>query len=77
MSFAVFLTDDAVRDLEGIIDYIERHDTRARAEHVAIKIEAALASLSKAPRRGVYPPELAAVGIRDYREVFFKPYRII
>ena len=27
--------------------------------------------------RGSHPPELSALGIRDYREVFFKPYRVI
>jgi toxin ParE1/3/4 len=26
---------------------------------------------------GVYPCELSALGIKEYREVFFKPYRII
>jgi len=29
------------------------------------------------PERGVYPKELLDLGIRDYREVFFKPCRII
>ena len=29
------------------------------------------------PERGAYPRELLALGIRDYRETFFKPYRII
>jgi toxin ParE1/3/4 len=29
------------------------------------------------PNRGVYPKELAEAGIKDFREVFFKPYRII
>ena len=29
------------------------------------------------PERGVYPKELLDIGIRDYREVFFKPCRII
>ena len=29
------------------------------------------------PQRGNYPKELLDIGIREYREVFFKPYRII
>jgi toxin ParE1/3/4 len=33
--------------------------------------------LSEFPERGAYPKELLALGIREYREVFFKPYRII
>ena len=32
---------------------------------------------SKSPERGAYPKELVLLGIREYREVFFKPYRII
>jgi toxin ParE1/3/4 len=34
-------------------------------------------SLSEFPERGTYPKELLALGIREYREIFFKPYRII
>jgi toxin ParE1/3/4 len=26
---------------------------------------------------GAYPKELLALGIREYREIFFKPYRVI
>ncbi|RJR24100.1 MAG: type II toxin-antitoxin system RelE/ParE family toxin [Desulfobacteraceae bacterium] len=33
-------------------------------------------SLSEFPERGVYPKELLALGIREYRDIFFKPYRI-
>ena len=32
---------------------------------------------SEHPRRGNHPRELLDIGIRDYREVFFKSYRII
>lgn len=77
MSFPVLLTDDAGRDLEEIHDYIVRHDSPGRAEHVLDRIEAALTSLSEFPERGTYPKELLALGSRDYREIFFKPYRII
>ncbi|MCZ6629180.1 MAG: type II toxin-antitoxin system RelE/ParE family toxin, partial [SAR324 cluster bacterium] len=27
--------------------------------------------------RGAHPRELLSLGIREYREVFFKPYRIL
>jgi len=36
-----------------------------------------LPGLSESPERGTYPKELLALGIRDYREIFFKPYRVI
>ena len=77
MAFEVFLTDDAARDIEGLYDYIARRDAPGKADNALAQIEKALASLSKFPGRGVYPRELSALGIRDYREIFFKPYRII
>ncbi len=77
MPFLVQLTDDAARDLEEICDYIEQHDMPGKAEHVLQQIEQAFSSLSKHPRRGNYPKELLDIGIREYREIFFKPYRII
>jgi toxin ParE1/3/4 len=77
MTFQVFLTDDAVRDLEDLYDYIELHDAPGKAEYVLEKIEKGLTSLSENPQRGSYPRELVAIGIREYREIFFKPYRII
>ena len=77
MPFRVQLTDDAARDLEEICDYIEEHDAPGKADHVLEQIELAFGSLAKNPRRGNYPKELLDIGIREYREIFFKPYRII
>ncbi len=77
MPFSVFLTDDASRYLEDIVDYIEKHDVPGKAEHVLEQIEKTLKSLSEMPQRGTYPKELLALGLREYREIFFKPYRII
>jgi len=77
MSHAVILTDDAAGDLNQLVDYIDQHDGPARADHVLAQIEAAFESLANFPERGVYPKELLALGMREYREIFFKPYRII
>ena len=77
MPFLVQLTDDAVCDLEDICDYIEQHDAPSKADHVLEQIEQAFSDLAKNPRRGNYPKELLDIGIREYREIFFKPYRII
>jgi toxin ParE1/3/4 len=77
MSFTVFLTADAVRDLEQLYRYIALHDAPGKAEHVLAGIEKAFGSLSEIPDRGVPPKELLDLGISDYREIFFKPYRII
>ncbi len=77
MPFAVFLTVDAARDLEDLYHYITLHDAPEKAEHVLKEIEKTFSSLSQFPERGAYPKELLALGIRDYREIFFKPYCVI
>lgn len=77
MPFMVFLTGDAARDLEELYRYIAVHDAPGKAEHVPANIEKVLNSLSDSPERGNYPKELLDLGIRDYREDFFKPYRVI
>jgi toxin ParE1/3/4 len=77
MAFDVLMTEDAARDLEEICDYIALHDAPGKADHVLGQIEKAFTRLSESPERGSYPKELLALGSREYREVFFKPYRII
>ncbi len=77
MKFTVCLTEDAERDLADIFDYIAAQDAPEKAEHVLDRIARMLAGLAEFPERGVFPKELVALGIREYREVFFKPYRIL
>jgi len=77
MPFAVLLTNDAARDLNELYDYIAVHDLPRKADYVLEQIEKTFSMLSEFPERGVYPKELLKLGIREYREIFFKPYRII
>jgi toxin ParE1/3/4 len=77
MPFAVFLTNDAARDLDELYDYIALHDSSQKADYVLEQIERAFYRLSKFPERGAHPKELLVLGILEYREIFFKPYRII
>lgn len=77
MRFEVLLTEDAHGDLEELYAYIHQHDTPGRAAQVLDRIEETLERLSAFPERGSHPKELLALGIRDYRQVFFKPYRMI
>jgi toxin ParE1/3/4 len=72
----VKFTPGARKDLRNIHDYISSHDSPEKADYVARKIIEAAMSLGELPHRGAYPPELLAIGKRDYRQVFFKPYRI-
>jgi toxin ParE1/3/4 len=77
MTFQIFLTDDASRDLVELYDFIASHDAPGKADYVLDQIEKAFSSRRENPERGVYPKELLAVGLREYREIFFKPYRFI
>ena len=77
MAYEVMLTHDAARDLEDIYTYILLNDTPGKAEHVLTQVENEINSLNEFPLRGVYPNELTQLGIREYREIFYKPYRII
>ena len=75
--FRVLFTNDAARDLEELYDYIALHDAPRKADYVLDQIEKSFSKLSEFPERGAYPKELLMLGIREYREFFFKPYRII
>jgi len=77
MPFRVMLTNDAARDLEELYDYIALHDAPRKADYVLDQIEKAFSKLSEFPERGAYPKEMLTLGIREYRQIFFKPYRII
>jgi len=67
----------AERDLNEIVTYIAENDSIERALLVSANIEKAIARLSTFPNRGPHPKELVEHGIRDFREIHFKPYRII
>ena len=77
MRFEVLLTRAAERDLEELYEYIASHDSAGNADRVLDRIEKALESLRRLPERGSHPKELLALGIREYRQLFFKPYRLI
>lgn len=75
--FDVLLTKGAEQDLEAIHDYIAECDGVARANHVLNQVMDVAQSLSRFPQRGSYPKELLALGIKEYRQTSFKPYRLI
>lgn len=77
MSYKVLLTHGAERDLEAIYDYIAENDTQVSANYVLDKLMEVSESLADYPLRGSYPKELLSLGIREYRQAHFKPYRLI
>ena len=75
--FEVRLTIDAERDLEEIVEFIEDNDSAARANEAFSALGNVIRRLDSTPRRGRIVPELRDVGVSDYRELRWKPYRII
>jgi len=75
--YQVILTAEAERDIFDIYDYIAKKDTLQNAEYVLDNLESLVLSLKEAPERGHYPPELSIQGIKELKEVIFKPYRAI
>ncbi|OYV00710.1 MAG: plasmid stabilization protein [Burkholderiales bacterium PBB5] len=76
-TYQVTLTSQAQRDLDAIVGWIVENDSVRAAEHVLDKLLATCHKLAQQPERGAFPPELLALGIRRYRQVFFKPYRVV
>lgn len=76
-AFEVFLTEGAEQDLESIYDYIAQFDCVASADYVLDRLGSVIESLATFPERGSHPKELLAVGIMEYRQTSFKPYRVI
>jgi toxin ParE1/3/4 len=76
-AYAVLLTQGAERDLESIYDYIAESDCVANANHVLDQLVDVVESLARFPERGNFPKELISLGIREYRQTSFKPYRVI
>lgn len=75
--FEVLLTEGVEQDLEAIHDYISEFDCVANASYVLDELMDVVESLSKFQERGSYPKELVSLGIKEYRQTFFKPYRLI
>jgi len=77
MNYPVRITEAARRDLKEIYDWIAEHDSLSRAEYVLDRITEVVESVAKLPDRGSKPPELPYGMNAGYRQVFFKPYRMV
>lgn len=77
MSYRVEIIAEAEDDIFEIYQYIRLHDSTIKADHVFGKLQQACESLDTVTERGHIPPELERIGVSDYREIHFKPYRVI
>jgi toxin ParE1/3/4 len=77
MRYKVLLTAGAESDLDDLHSYVAGRDSPDRADYMLDRLMAVAESLATFPERGSHPRELLALGIREYRQSFFKPYRVI
>lgn len=75
--YEVLLTQGAEQDLESLYDYIAEFDSIANANCILDRLMEVVEGLARFPERGSYPKELVALGIKEYRQTSFKPYRVI
>lgn len=77
MRYEVLLTEDAEQDLEDLHAYIAKFDSPQNGNYVLERLLEVTENLAASSERGAQPKELRSVGIQEYRQVFFKPYRAI
>jgi toxin ParE1/3/4 len=75
--FEVLLTEGAQQDLQSLQNSLCEFDCAANADHVLDELMDVVESLSQFPQRGSFPRELVGLGIKEYRQAFFGPYRVI
>lgn len=67
---------DAEEDLFEIYRYVALSDSIGQADRLFDALKRACSSLRTLPLRGHIPPELQDIGVSQFREIRFKPYRI-
>ena len=77
MKFTVYLVEDAEKDLVDLYRYVAQNDSPEKADRLLDNLEQTILKLETIPGRGHFPPELERIGVREYREMFYKPYRAI
>ena len=77
MKHPVRITAAAKRDLEDIHEWVAQHDSLAKANYVLDRLVAVAHSIAVLPGRGSRPLEMPPGLMMEYRQVFFKPYRVI
>jgi len=75
--YRVELTHGAQADLEALHAYVAEHGSPEQAEELLDALLDRVETLEQFPERGAIPKELAALGITEFRQLLFPPYRLI
>jgi len=77
MKFKVNIVKSAEDDLFEIYKYIYFNDCEENADKIYSKLIEKISSLQEFPNRGHIPSELKLLGIEDFLEIHYTPFRII
>jgi len=74
--YNVYIDIEAEGDLFDIYGYVALNDSTESADKLFSSLRRTCHKLKALPQRGNYPLELFEIGITEFREIRYKPYRI-
>ncbi|MCU0453537.1 MAG: type II toxin-antitoxin system RelE/ParE family toxin [Bacteroidetes bacterium] len=75
--YDVVLDTDAEDDLFDIYAYVAVNDLTDKADKLFASLRRTCLKLKTLPYRGNVPPELFEIGVVEFREIRYKPFRIL
>jgi len=77
MKYEIYLTPEAEEDIFQIYSFVLENDSEHNADNVVNGLKKTCLNLTSLPDRGHTPPELKQINVFNYKEIHYKPYRII
>ncbi len=75
--YKVLFDIEAENDLFEIYSFVAFNDPVEKADVLFSALRKTCYKLTSFPLRGHIQPELAEIGVKDFREIHYKPFRII
>ncbi len=75
--YDVMFDHDAEDDLFDIYAFVAMNDSVERADRLFAALRRTCLKLRRLPLRGKIPTELFEIGVTEFRELKYKPYRVI
>jgi toxin ParE1/3/4 len=75
--YDVIFDHDAEDDLFDIYAFVATNDSVEKADRLLVALRRTCLKLRKLPLRGNIPTELFEIGVTEFRELHYKPYRVI
>jgi toxin ParE1/3/4 len=76
-TYNVIFDQDVEDDIFDIYAFVAMNDSVERADKLLDALRQTCLKLRRLPHRGTMVSELFDIGVREFRELHYKPYRII